>query len=109
MHVIPPPSLGDGGGGPPKAWRGQAHARTALGIAPSTMLRMVPLPRFAEEDRSVGTVPPSRLSPAGGAPQDGVIRAGQGSLCLEDLVPPLLEGRVVLGEVAVVEVDQALL
>ena len=64
---IPPPSRSDGGGGPPKAVEG-ASPRTALGIAPSTMLRMVPLPRFAEEDRSVGTVPPSRLSPAGGAP-----------------------------------------
>ena len=44
-----PPSLSDGGGGPPKAVEG-ASPRTVLGIAPSTMLPMVPLPRFAGED-----------------------------------------------------------
>ena len=32
-----------------RRWRGQAQ-RTVLGIAPSTMLRMVPLPRFAGEE-----------------------------------------------------------
>ena len=47
---FPPPSRSDGGGEPPKAVEG-AGPRTALGIAPSTMLRMVPLPRFAEEER----------------------------------------------------------
>src|SRR4051794_21270144 len=36
-------------GGPPEAVEG-ASPRTAFGIAPSTMLRMVPLPRCAGED-----------------------------------------------------------
>src|SRR5215218_8682743 len=40
------------GGGPPKAVEG-ASPRTALGSAPSTMLRMVPLPRFAGEESSL--------------------------------------------------------
>src|SRR5829696_4980586 len=43
MHINPPPSRRDGGGGPPEAVEG-VSPRTALGIAPSTMLRMVPPP-----------------------------------------------------------------
>ena len=46
----PPPSRSDGGGGPPKAVEG-ALPGTAPAVAPSTMLRMVPLPRFAGEDQ----------------------------------------------------------
>jgi len=71
---IPPPSLSDGGGGPPPKsglpdfgyCKGRTRQqpssvavegvspRTALGIAPSTMLRMVPLPRFAGKDLQRG-------------------------------------------------------
>jgi hypothetical protein len=49
FSLAPPTSRSDGGGGPPKAVEGPTP-RTVLGIAPSTMLRMVPLPRFPGED-----------------------------------------------------------
>ena len=46
----PPPR--SGGGGPPKAVEGAVEDATGRRRAPSTMLRMVPLPRFAGEDRA---------------------------------------------------------